>query len=183
MKIQRSEVKEAWFVMGIIFLLCLMLSVLSDPAKADPGNLVISAGVSATSSKPFNPVGEWDNKSNQYSVRYEGERFGLRWDGSKGGDDADNAYITADLLARPFKHVIVAGGLMYAKDRLRTIGKQLNFHAMAGLEFEKVFYDIGLGAYFDHDSNGHIHRLIGEDGVPNPPRNVVSLGFFFPFSP
>lgn len=165
------------------YLILLCASVLSVTANAEPGNLVVSAGVSATSSKPFNPVGEWGNKSNQYSVRYVGQRFGVRWDGSKGGDDTDNAYVTGDVYARPAKFVIVGAGLSYAKNKLRTTGKQQNFHALAGLEFEKVVYDVGVGVYFDHWSNGHIHRLIGDDGVPNPPRNVISIGFFIPFEP
>jgi hypothetical protein len=163
-----------------ITILCFFLFCIFS-AHLAASDIVVSAGVSATTEKPFNPFGEWDNKSNQYSVRYEGKRFGLRYDQSKGGDDNDNAYLTADVLARPFKYVIVGGGVMYAKDRLRTVGKQKNFHAMIGLENPSLFGSFGAGAWFDHDSNGHIHQIVGWDGVPNPPRNVVSVGLVVPF--
>ncbi len=159
-----------------LFLICLSLS----GAGIAEDNLIVSAGVSVTSSKPFNPIGEWNNKSSQYGVRYEGHRFGLRHDQSKGGDDNDNAYITADVLARPFQYVIVGGGAMYAKNALRTVGKQKNLHATIGLENPSLFGAIGAGIWFDHWSNGRIHQITGWDGIPNPPRNVISIGLILP---
>lgn len=150
----------------------------SSPARA----LILSVGVSSTSSKPFNPLGEYENKSNQYSLRYEGRRFGLRLDHSIHGDDDGNTYITGDVLARPWGPIVLGAGLSYAKQPLRGIGRQANLHAMFGVEDPTMFGPrTGAGAWFDHWSNGHIHQIIGWDDVPNPPRNAISGGIIHRF--
>lgn len=156
-------------------------------AHADEMNLfIISTGISLASGKPNNAFGEYENKNNQYSLRYAGERFGLRLDHSSGGDDAGNSYLTGDALFRapadwiwPVNYAIAGIGIMIAREPLRTHGSYMNFHAMLGLEDPTLFGRAGGGIWFDHWSNGHIHQLIGWDGVPNPPRNVISIGVIF----
>ncbi len=154
----------------------------STESPAAGSLLIVSTGISSTSEKPFNPLSEHENKSNQYSLRYEGRRFGLRLDHSVHGDDDGNTYITGDLLAWPWGPFIMGAGLSYMKQPLRGIGRQANLHAMIGIEDSSMFGPrTGAGAWFDHWSNGHIHRIIGWDDVPNPPRNAISTGVIHRF--
>jgi hypothetical protein len=168
----RAHLASQLAIFTVVFLVCVETAT---PAEGDL--LIISAGVSSTSEKPFNPLGEYENKSNQYSLRYEGRRFGLRLDRSVHGDDDGNTYLTGDILFRPSGPVVLGAGLSYSTHPLRGIGRQQNLHAMVGVEYPDFFdKGFGLGGWFDHSSNGHIHRIIGWDGVPNPPRNVISGG-------
>jgi len=168
---------ESVFILPIIIALAFGGMAFAPRIQADA--LIISGGVSSTSEKPFNPLGEYENKSNQYSLRYAGQRFGVRLDHSAGGDDRGNIYVTGDVLARPFAGLVLGAGLMVARDPLREAGRRRNFHAVMGFENPHLFGDVGGGIWFDHWSNGHIHQIVGWDGVPNPPRNVISIGVIF----
>ena len=142
-------------------------------------DVILSTGISTANLGQF--LGEAGNRSGSYSLRLAGKSMGLRIDKSVHGDDAGNTYITGDLLARPLPYLVLGGGMMYATQPLRGRGQQVNFHGMIGLEHDKLFGRYGGGAWFDHFSNGHFHRLTGWDGVPNPPRNALSIGVIIPF--
>lgn len=59
-------------------------STIEKESAAVGSLLIVSAGASSTSEK-FNPLNEHLNRGNQYSLRYEGKRFGLRLDHSVHG--------------------------------------------------------------------------------------------------
>jgi len=155
------------------FLLCLWL--LSFSLTAGAGELIISSGTSSNLATVWGEVG---NRSGDYSLRYAGDRFGIRADKSVHGDDAGNLTITGDVLAHPFGGLVFGAGLAYSKDRLRQEGEHENFHATAGIEFPRLIGHAGAGVWFDHWSNGR--RLFNRhDVLGNPPRNVLSVGLSF----
>lgn len=139
------------------------------------GDVVLSIG---TSSALKNAWGEAGNKSAMHSIRYAGERFGVRYDRSVRGDDAGNYALTGDVYARPFGGLVLAGGVSYFKQPLRGLGEQENFHGMIGWEFPRIVANVGAGVWFDHWSNGR--RIFNRDLPHNPPRNVLSFGVTLP---
>lgn len=156
------------------FLAALLFAVVLG-ADVHAGDLVLSAGTSSGLQAEF---GEGGNRSFQSGVRYAGERFGVRLDHSAEGDDDGNDGVTADVYLRPFGGLVLAGGLGYFEKPLRTLGRQANFHTLAGWEFRDLLEGIGIGVYFDHWSNGR--RLFNRDLPHNPPRNVLSVGLVIP---
>lgn len=146
-------------------------------------NIVISGGRSINSNNTHSSLREYKNLSYIYSVKYEGEHYGLRLDHSLKGDDDGNNYVTGDALFHIIPNIILGAGIMIDRHPLRKTGSYMNFHAIGGLEFKNLFKNnIGLGIYYDHWSNGHIHSLFGTDNVPNPPRNTINLGLIKSFS-
>jgi len=144
------------------------------------GSFILSAGYAPQSDNPRTWVQQFDSQSNQYGIAYEGKRFGVSADYNIHGDDDRNSYITGYMLAHPFKYMIAGAGLMYADQPLRGTGQRRNFFAMLGVEDAKLFGNFGATLRFKHWSNGHIHEFSGWDGMPNPPRNVVSVGLVIP---
>lgn len=151
--------------------------LLSIPAQADV--LILFTGTSSPAASHF--LGETANQSALHGLRWEGEHYGLRLDHSIGGDDAGNSYITGDSIWRPSSWLVLGAGIMADTQPLRGTGSRMNFHAMLGTENPKLFGHFGAGLWFDHWSNGHIHYLFGPDAVPNPPRNVLSIGIVLPW--
>lgn len=153
-----------------------LLFALLAAVPAHAFDLMLSAGSSSQIEADF---GEAGNRSDQFSVRLVGERFGIRFDRSFRGDDDGNQGVTADVYARPFGGLVLAGGLSYFKQPLRTLGRQANFHGLVGWEIRNLIGPATVGMYYDHWSNGR--RLFNRDLPHNPPRNVFSLGIGLPF--
>lgn len=139
--------------------------------KAHAADLILSTG---TSSQLQNDWGENGNRSAMNSIRYAGDRFGVRFDRSVRGDDAGNYSLTGDVYARPIGGLVLAGGVSAFHDRLRGRGEKENFHAMIGWEVPHLFGPVGVGVWFDHWSNGR--KIFNRDLPYNPPRNVLSFG-------
>jgi hypothetical protein len=151
-----------------------LILFLAPFASASGEGIIISTGTSIPGYNNHTMLGEWKNHSAQYSVRYEGTHYGIRADHSVNGDDDGNTYLTGDSLWRPTKWLVAGAGIMVDRRPLRAVGSRMNFHAMVGLESSS-----GIGVWFDHWSNGHIHAMFGPDNVLNPPRNVLSVGLVF----
>ena len=171
---ESRQTRTGWLVMFIIISFFVALSAFSNHARA--GDLILSTG---TSTRFAHDIGEAGNRSDLFSVKYAGERFGVRYDRSMRGDDDKNDGVTFDIYARPFGGIVLAGGLGYFDEPLRKLGRQANFHGMIGYEIPRVFGPAGVGAYYDHWSNGR--RLFNRDLPNNPPRNTLSAGVFLPF--
>lgn len=151
------------------------LSLLFFSVTAAAGELIVSSG---TSSNLATVWGEAGNKSGAYSLRYAGDRFGVRIDKSVHGDDAGNQTLTGDVLTHPFGGFVLGAGLAKSEKRLRGIGETENFHALIGFELSHLIAPrVGAGVWFDHWSNGR--RLFGRPILHNPPRNVMSVGVSF----
>lgn len=164
----------------IKILFCISTLVYSNFSIAD--KIIISFGTSLTSDNLHSSLGEYKNHSENYNIKYEGIHYGIRLDHSVKGDDNGNTYITVDSLYHFNDNVFVGAGIMVAKNPLRKVGSYMNFHATLGLESDIIFPNkTGVGIYYDHWSNGHIHSIFGEDNVPNPPRNIISVGIFKSF--
>lgn len=157
----------------LFFVAALCLALLSGVSFA--GDVVVSTG---TSSALKNAWGESGNKSAMHSLRYAGDRFGLRYDRSVRGDDAGNYSLTGDIYARPFGGLVLAGGIGIFHERLRGLGEKENFHALIGWEFPRVVGNVGAGVWYDHWSNGR--RIFNRSLDHNPPRNVLSFGVVMP---
>ncbi len=160
-----------------LFLLVLLFTT-SVCAFGD--NLVVSGGQSIESNNYNTPFGEYHNRSRTMGIRYEGQHYGIRIDHSFTGDDAGNTYLTGDAIFHFLKYGVAGVGIAIMHHPLRVYGSYMNFHAMLGIEDPHLFGKFGGAIYYDHWSNGHVHQIIGWDGIPDPPRNVISAAILIP---
>lgn len=172
---------KAKYDMFVGLLLLMTCMAVSCETFAAAGNLILSGGYSPQSDNPRTWVEQFHSKSTQYGAAFEGTRFGASVDYNLHGDDDRNTYVTGYVLARPLTYGVVGAGLMYSDKPLRTVGLRRNLYAMAGLENDTLFGTFGGTIRVKHWSNGHIHQFTGWDGIPNPPRNVISIGLVIPF--